>query len=193
MGENCVVKLLCKGSVIPAVRTYQDFKLAMDGPWPAVIMLFGDIITLPGYLETAKKSKKRLIIHFDLLDGVGKDHSGIKYLSRLGVTALITIKSHLAKLARDEGMIVIQRLFLMDSDSLRTGIQLLKTFKPDAVEILPASVPVSAVEQLSRETRLPILAGGLASTADDVIDALKKGIYAVSTSRRELWTIDVKL
>lgn len=190
MQDTGILKLLCNGPVIPAVRAHQDFAVAMGGPSPAIIMLFGNIITLPDYLEKAKQYNKRLIIHLDLFEGIGKDKIGIKYLSRLGVTALITVKSHLAKAAREEGMIVIQRLFLMDSDSLRTGIQQLKTFKPDALEILPASVPANVVSQLIRETGLPIFAGGLVSEAAEVDAALRKGVVAVSTSHRELWKLD---
>lgn len=192
MLEASILKLLCNGPVIPAARSHQDFTAALAGPAPAVIMLFGNIITLPDYLEKAKQVNKRLIVHLDLFEGIGKDKIGVKYLSRLGVTALITVKSHLAKAAREEGMIVIQRLFLMDSDSLRTGIQQLKAFKPDALEILPASVPASVISQLIRETGLPIFAGGLVSKAEEVEEALHKGVVAVSTSRRELWTLECK-
>ncbi len=183
-----VLKFLASGPVIPSCRSMEDFKVALTHTVsPSVVLLFGDINTLPTLISQANEYKKRIVLHLDLFDGIGKDKAGIKFLARLGIHAIITTKSHLCRFARDEGMIVVQRLFLMDSDSLRTGLNLVRNFKPDAIEILPGSVPESAVQELVRETGLPILAGGLIRTKEDVNHAIERGISAVTTSRRDLW------
>jgi glycerol uptake operon antiterminator len=183
-----ILKLLTNDPVIPAPRSIEDFEFALTHTTsPSVILLFGDINTLPGLLAQGKQHQKRLLVHLDLLDGIGKDRAGIRFLVQQGVTAVITTKSHLGKLARDEGLIVVQRLFLMDSEALRSGIRTLRQFKPDILEVLPASVPASAVQRLAKETGLLILGGGLISTVEDVENALQNGISAVSTSNRELW------
>lgn len=186
-----IIKLISDGPVIPAVRNNDDFTFALAHVTsPSIMLLFGDIFTLPELLERARKAKKLVIIHLDLIEGIGKDKSGIKYLARAGAKAVITTKPHLGKIAREEGMIVIQRLFLMDSEALRTGIHLLSSFRPDAVEVLPGTVPVAAVAELTRATSgLPVLAGGLISTAEDVTRAINNGICAISTSKRELWSM----
>ncbi len=191
--SNNVMNLICDECVIPATRTIADYKYALaNTTTPGISMLFGDIITLPELLSQANEYKKRLLLHVDLLDGVGKDKVGIKYLARLGVQAIITTKPQLGKVAREEGMIVIQRLFLMDSDSVKTGINLLRNFKPDALEVLPVFVPAAVVKELFEATGLPILAGGLARSKEDVINAIRNGISAVSTSKRELWNMTFK-
>ena len=183
-----VIKFLVNGPVIPAVRSIEDFKFALTHTIsPSVVLLFGDINTLPTLIAQANEHKKRIILHLDLFDGIGKDKAGIKFLARLGIHAIVTTKTHLCRFAREEGMIVVQRLFLMDSDSLRTGLKLIHNFKPDAVEILPGCVPGSAVQKIISETGLPILAGGLIRTKEDVDQAIERGISAVSSSRRELW------
>jgi len=194
MASFDVLKMLTNGHIIPAARCMEVFKAALEHTIvPSVVILFGDINTLPVLIAQAKEHKKRIILHVDLVDGIGKDKAGIRFLARLGITAIITTKSHLCRFAREEGMIVIQRLFLMDSDSLRTGLNLVRSFKPDAIEILPGSVSASVVEELIRETGIPILAGGLIRTQEDVDHAIERGISAVSTSRQELWdTIMIK-
>lgn len=159
----------------------------MNSNSPSITLLFGDISILADLLAQAKQHQKRLLIHLDLLEGIGKDKAGVNFLARMGVTAIITTKSHLGKVAREAGMIVIQRLFLMDSEALRHGINTMRIFRPDAIEVLPAVAPASAIEQLVRETGLPILGGGLVQTVSDVENSLKSGVLAVSTSRRELW------
>ncbi len=188
MANLDILRYLANGPVIPAARSMEDFKVALTHTIsPSVVLLFGDINTLPTLISQANEHKKRIVLHLDLFDGIGKDKAGIKFLARLGIHAIVTTKSHLCRFARDEGMIVVQRLFLMDSDSLRTGLNLVRNFKPDAIEILPGSVPASAVQKLVNETGLPILAGGLIRTKEDVNSAIERGISAVSTSRRELW------
>ena len=188
-----ILKMLTNGPIIPAARSMEVFKAALTHTVvPSVVLLFGDINSLPVLISLAKEHKKRIILHLDLFDGIGKDQAGIKFLARMGITAVITTKTHLCKFARDEGMIVIQRLFLMDSDSLRTGLKLVRNFKPDVIEILPGSVPASVVQELIRETGLPILAGGLIRTQEDVDHAVERGISAVSTSRQDLWDAIIK-
>ncbi len=185
-----LVKLLCDGPVIPAVRNKGDFEFALARvSSPSLILLFGDIFTLPELVARAQAAKKLVIVHLDLVEGLGKDRVGVQYLARSGVKAIITTKPHLGRFAHEEKMIVIQRLFLMDSEALRTGLHLLSSFRPDAIEVLPGTVPVSAVVELTRVTGLPVLAGGLISTAEDVSRAIGNGICAISTSKRELWRL----
>ena len=86
-------------------------------------------------------------------------------------------------------MRVIQRMFLVDSESLRTGIRILKGFRPDAIEALPASTPASVLAELKEATDVPIMAGGLVRSADDVRQAVANGACAVSVSLRQLWNI----
>ncbi len=181
---------LCAGHVIPACRTEADFACALQLPnAPSLIILFGDINTLPEILQRAEAAGKLLLIHLDLLDGVGRDRAGILFLAKLGVKGLVTTKPQLGKMASQEGMRVIQRMFLLDSESLRTGIHILKGFRPDAIEALPASTPASVLAELQAATDVPILAGGLVRSAEDVNRAIANGACAVSASQRELWNL----
>lgn len=181
---------LSAGRVIPACRTETDFSYALQLPQvPSLIILFGDINTLPGILCQAEAAAKLLLVHLDFLAGVGRDKAGIVYLAKMGVKGLITTKPQLAKMARQEGMRVIQRMFLVDSESLRTGIHLLKGFRPDAIEALPAFIPASVLAELKNATDVPILVGGLVRSPEDVRQAVANGACAVSTSQRELWNL----
>jgi len=179
---------LCNGNVIPACRTEADFALALQSTnSPSLIILFGDINSLPGIIRRAVQAEKLLLVHLDLLDGVGRDRAGIVFLAKLGVKGLVTTKPQLGKMAQQEGMRVIQRMFLVDSESLRTGIHMLKGFRPDAIEALPASTPASVLSELKAATDVPILAGGLVRSMADVNQAVANGACAVSTSQRDLW------
>ena len=188
MATHNIFKLLCDGHVIPAPRNYEDYKYALEhSASPSIILLFGDINILPELLAQAREHKKRILVHLDLLSGIGKDKAGIIFLARMGIAAAITTKTQLGKLARESGMLVIHRVFLMDSEAIKTGVSLLKGYKPDALELLPASVPASVVAELASLTGLPVLGGGLMHTKEDIERALSNGLSAVSASKRELW------
>ncbi|SMC40940.1 glycerol-3-phosphate responsive antiterminator [Sporomusa malonica] len=188
MAQNNIIRLLSDGHIIPAPRNYEDFKYALShSSSPSVSLLFGDINILPELLAQAREHKKRVLVHLDLLGGVGKDKAGILFLVRMGVAAIITTKPQLGKIAREAGMIVIHRLFMMDSEAIKTGVNLLKGYKPDALELLPASVPSSVITELADLTGLPILGGGLMHTKEEVQQAINSGLTAVSASKRELW------
>lgn len=179
---------LHSGGVIPACRNEEDFSAALSLAYaPSLILLFGDVNTLPNLIRRSDVAQKLLLVHLDLLDGVGRDRAGIVFLARMGLKGLITTKPQLAKLARQEGLKVVQRMFLVDSESLRTGMHLLKGFRPDAIEVLPASTSAGVLAELRQVTDVPILVGGLVRSDEDVKRALQNGACAVSVSRRDLW------
>lgn len=176
--------------IIPAARTIEDFKFAVDhAAAPGLLQLFGDINTLPELLRKAQEARKRLVVHLDLLEGVGKDRAGVSFLARSGVHAIVTTKPQLCRIAREEGMTVIQRAFIMDSEALRTCLQMIRSGKPDAIEIMPAIIPAWAIRQLTETTGLPLIAGGLLRSEAEVADALRRGLGAVSTGKRDLWRL----
>ena len=61
-----------------------------------------------------------------------------------------------------------------------------KSGRPDYVEVLPG-VSGKIIRMATAEFQLPIIAGGLIQSREDVADALAAGAAAVSTSRHELW------
>jgi glycerol uptake operon antiterminator len=181
---------LCSGSVIPACRNVEDFTLALKlASAPCLIILFGDINSLPELQTAAAARGKKLLVHLDLLEGVGRDRAGILFLSKLAIAGIVTTKPQLAKWGQQAGLKVIQRIFLVDSESLRTGIHMLKSFKPDAIEVLPASTSAWVLRELATATGVPILAGGLVQNATEVQQAIANGACAVSTSHASLWNM----
>lgn len=188
MSSSKIIELLSKGSAIPVVRSNDDFQFALvNATAPSIMVLFGEVSSLPQMLSQAKSRNKRLVLHADYLDGISKDKAGIKFLARIGITAIVTTRSQLVKLGKEEGMIVIQRLFLVDSESLKAGIPLLRKSKPDVVEIMPAHTPAAIIHEVMKETGLPILAGGFVNNEDAIFSVLANGVNGVSTSCRELW------
>jgi len=51
---------------------------------------------------------------------------------------------------------------------------------------LPGIIP-SLIKEIQEKTGLPIIAGGLIRTKEDVDNCLANGAFAVTTSNKELW------
>lgn len=175
--------------VIPSVKKVEDlpevFSIHKQGP---VILLKGNVAQLDEISRYTKQYPDNFLwVHIDLFEGIGKDEYGVGYLKRFGVNGIISVKSQLLQFAKQSRLGTIQRLFMIDSEAVKTGLKLVNKITPDAIEILPASVPKFVVDEFRETTKVTVLGGGLLRTEHDVQAALDLGFDAVTASRRSLW------
>ncbi|BAS27069.1 glycerol-3-phosphate responsive antiterminator [Limnochorda pilosa] len=138
--------------------------------------------------KEAEEPDALLFCHVDLIQGLGKDEVGVRFLAQdLKVDGILTTRRHLVQAARDVGLLAIQRVFMLDSEGLRTALGVLKGGRPDAIEILPALVVPHIAHRLPWEALPPAIAGGLVETRSELEQILATPVKAVSTSREELW------
>lgn len=183
-------KVMSGRKIGASIRRVEDLPEAIRHPNISTIFLLGgDINHLPSLIKKVRAADKVLMIHIDLVEGIGKDKAGIHLLKRMGVQGVVTTKSNLARVAKEEGLWVIQRLFIVDSESVKTAIRVADNIKPHAVEVLPAIIPEYFIKEMKAALNLSILGGGLLRTEDDVKEALGKGIDGITTSLRFLWNI----
>lgn len=189
INKKIVMNILGDSPVIAAVHNLEDIESVIELPIQTVFILGSSILELPEYVEILREHKKNIFIHIDLLQGIGKDAAGVKFIAKkIKPHGLISTRSNLLKFGSEEGLITIQRMFLVDSTSFQSGIKMIHASQPDLVEMMPGLVP-KAITKLKSEIHQPIIAGGMITCKDDIINALKAGAIAVSTSKRELWTV----
>jgi glycerol uptake operon antiterminator len=90
------------------------------------------------------------------------------------------------------GLHTVLRFFIVDSQSVTTTVEAVRSAKPDLIEIMPGIVP-KIVGRLKGMVSIPIVAGGLIETEEETCEMLKAGAFAVSTGRRELWNLKIDL
>ena len=184
--EN-LVQQLEKHPVIAAVRNAEANRQAIESPVAAIFLLSASILELPDMVRNAHAGGKRVFLHLDLAEGLGRDEAAVRWcVDYLHVDGLISTRSSLLKLASDLGVITIQRLFLMDSASFEHGKRLLKNTPPDMAEVLPGIAP-KAIQQLCEALDKPVIAGGLVTQPREIALALQAGALAVSAGDARLW------
>ena len=182
------LEALRESPVIAAVREMGDLDHALKKNIRVIFLLAGDIFNLIDIEKRMRAEGHLFLLHLDLIRGIARDQVGITYLKTFfGIDGIISTHSNIIQYAKKQGLIALQRLFIVDSESLKSGDRLVQSSKPDSVEILPGIILPYIQPELDKLHLPPIVAGGLIKTKDDVDRLLASGAVAVSTSRRELW------
>lgn len=176
--------------IIAAVRDLKDVKTVFSSNVDVIFLLTGNIINLEEIVQEIKKHNKIVFVHFDLVEGLGKDNTAVEYLSeKIKPHGIISTRNNILMHAKQLGIFSIQRLFLLDSQALKTGLNSTKQIEPDAIEVMPGIIP-PMIGEITKDVRQLVIAGGLVKAKEEVINALKAGAVAVSTSEKNLWFIE---
>jgi glycerol uptake operon antiterminator len=153
----------------------------------------GELADLPALVNSLSRgplARVPVLLHIDMIEGLANDEAGLKYVATLGrIDGVITVRQHLAPLARKLGLLSVVRLFLQDGRAVERGLQVIERAQPGAVELLPG---VAFLEVADRFNNLPIpcIAGGLIRTPEIVRKIIAAGAKAVSTTNTELWAMN---
>lgn len=133
---------------------------------------------------------KKAFIHVDFAEGIGKDRFGLEFLAKQGVDGILTTRTNIVKAAKEFDLITVQRFFMVDSHSIGTSVESIKISKPDIIEIMPGII-TKKIREFSQKVDMPIIAGGIVETMDEVREALAAGATVVSTGEAELWSMEI--
>ncbi len=173
--------------VAAATKSVEDIEVALASDVTLIFILKGDAFHLTSCIEQAHKQGKGVVVHVDLVSGIGKDRAGIQYLRQIGVDALITSKTNLVAAGRAEGLTTIQRLLLMDDAGWDTGVRTIAKAGPDLVEVLPGVMFPEVARRLQQLLPGPFIAGGFIRNSADVMRVKASGGILSSSSTPELW------
>lgn len=158
-------------------------------PVEVLFLLSGNILEIEDRVKRLKDFGKKVFVHVDLIEGLGKDLTAVEYVEkRIRPDGILSTRSNLLKHGKDIGLVTVQRIFLVDSLSFESGIKIVQNYQPDFVEVMPGIAP-RAISDLKNKIKQPIIAGGMITDKTGVIQALKAGALAVSTSKKALWSL----
>ncbi len=173
--------------VAAAMKSNEDMQVALESDALLLFLLKGDAFQLAPFVLEAHQRGKGVVVHVDLVSGIGKDRAGIQYLHHIGIDAIITSRSQLVSAGRAEGLTTIQRLLLVDDSALDTGVRTIARAAPDIVEILPGIIFPEVAPTLQRLLPGPFIAGGFIRSAAEVARVQAAGGILSSSSTYTLW------
>jgi glycerol uptake operon antiterminator len=178
---------LVEYETIAAVQSEADLDDALRSNVNIIFLLTGSIFNIQELVDRSKAAGKQAFLHMEFIEGIAPDKSGVAYVARnIAPTGIISTRSNLIRVAKEMELMAIQRIFLIDRNAVVKGIRVVEQSAPDAVEIMPGVMP-RVIREMTELTPLPIIAGGLIGTRQEIDEALAAGALAVSVGTKEFW------
>lgn len=178
--------LLEDNPIVAAVKDEKELDLALQSDIQVIFILFGDILNIKSISEKIYKSNKTGILHVDLVEGISSKEVALRFIKEnTKFEGIISTKSQVIRAGKKLGFIAIQRVFMIDSLS-KENMKNHLVEECDAVEILPGLL-FKIIKELSVTLNKPLIAGGLISDKEDVMETLKSGATCISTTKKEIW------
>ena len=183
-----LIRMMEENPVVPALKDAAQIDACDACPGGIVFVLCGDILCVGELIEKIHRAGKKAVIHADLIHGLAQKEIAADFLHRCGADGIISTRPHIVRRGRELGMLSVLRVFIIDSKALSNLKNEVETGRPDMVEVLPGTI-CSAIGKLSTQVRVPLIAGGLLESKQDVVAALRAGALCVSSSNPELWRV----
>ena len=179
--------------IIAAVKDDEGLKKALNEDVEIIFVLYGDINTIPEIVKKIKDAGKVAMVHVDLIMGLNNSKEVcIDFIkNNTEADGIITTKSPLIQHAKELGLNTVLRYFILDSMALQNIEKQAqnKAIRPDLIEFLPGIVLPKMIKRINRVSKVPIIAGGLISDKEDVMNALDAGCIAISSTDERVWEL----
>jgi len=186
MDHAAFIDLLKNNRVIAAVKDFDSLEKVIQSRCQIIFVLHGNIINIADIVLQLKRSGKLVLVHIDLIDGLSSREVAVDYIAKnTKADGIISTRPNIIKSAQNYDLLTVQRFFVLDSLALNNISKQLSN-SVDAIEILPGIIP-KIIRTLTTSVGKPIIAGGLINEKEDIIDALKAGASAISSSNQHIW------
>lgn len=179
---------IMENPVIAAVKDEDGVLNCIQKDINVVFVLFGELTTISDIVDRLKSAGKIVIVHLDLIGGLAVREESVRFIKQYTkADGIISTKPDMIKYAKELGLYTIFRIFVIDSKAFN-AISHHAISSADLIEILPGIMP-RIIQKFSQKTRVPIIAGGLISEKEDVINALDAGAIAISSTNQQVWNM----
>ncbi|MFJ8260355.1 glycerol-3-phosphate responsive antiterminator [Rummeliibacillus sp. NPDC094406] len=188
-----LLERLEKYKMVAAIKDIKNIERAIKYKenLSAVLLMTGSILTVKRYVDHIQSEGLPVILHVDKIGGLEMDHDGIDFINKsVRPFAIVTTKSGVIKRAKSSGILVIQRIFLIDTDVYMNLVKDVSQIRSDIIEVMPSRAP-DFINKLTKVLPVPIITGGLLNLPQHAREALDNGALAITTSNSELWKIDM--
>ncbi len=173
--------------IIAAVKNFTGIEQCLKSEVKIVFVLFGDMCNIGGIIEQIKQANRIALVHIDLIEGLSTHEVAVDYIKKnTRADGIISTRMNMINRAKELSLYTVFRIFVLDSRAYQSIEKQKKQIKADVIEILPGVMPkiIRKIDKLSSQA---VIAGGLISDKEDVIEALNAGAISVSTTNQEVW------
>lgn len=184
-----ILDMFGQSPIVAAVKTDELLDKAVESECSVVFILYGNICTIGQLVKRVKDAGKTAIVHADLIGGL-KDPVGVDYLKDHTETdGIISTRQVIVRRAKELGLIAGERTFIVDSMAFENcKAQLASGIRPDFLEVMPGLLD-EIISELHTIKDVPLVAGGLIRSKQDILKALHHGACAISTTKSDLWAL----
>lgn len=173
--------------VVAAVKDFQGIEKCLESEVNIVFILFGDMCNIAEIVEKVKQADKIALVHIDLVEGLSNHEIAVDYIHKnTKADGIISTRMNMINRAKELSLYTIFRIFVLDSRSFQSIEKQKRQIKADFIEILPGVMP-KIIRKVNKLSSQPVIAGGLISDREDVIEALNAGAISVSTTNQDIW------
>ena len=176
--------------VIAAVKSDEGLRHCLDTDIGIVFTLYGDLGSIENIVKQIKDAGKIAMVHIDLVNGMQPKEVSLDFIrNRTGADGMITTKYSLVQHAKNLELNTIHRMFMLDSTSMETLDRYSRqdSVQPDIMELLPGTLLPDVIRRANQICRVPVMASGLISRKEEIMNALKNGAISISTTNETLW------
>ena len=176
--------------VIAAVKSDEGLRHCLDTDIGIVFTLYGDLGSIENIGKQIKDAGKIAMVHIDLVNGMQPKEVSLDFIrNRTGADGIITTKYSLVQHAKNLELNTILRMFMLDSTSMETLDRYSRqdSVQPDIMELLPGTLLPDVIRRANQICRVPVMASGLISRKEEIMNALKNGAISISTTNETLW------
>ncbi len=185
MSANSLAELLLDAPIIAAVKNDDGLRQALDSHSAAIFLLYGTVCSVGSLAEQVRARGKQAFVHIDLVDGLACRDVAVDFIRQhTPADGIISTRQNIIRRGRECGLTTIQRFFVHDSLALENILR--QPNDADFIDILPGTIP-KTLRRLSQSVRRPLIASGLLSDKEDILNALGAGAIAVSATTPALW------
>lgn len=183
-----LVNLLEENPIIAAIKSESELESVLKSDIKVVFVLTSNILEISKLVKKLKEGGKFVFVHIDLIEGLSsRSNLSIDYLmGNTELDGIISTKNNMIKYAKSKKLPAIQRFFILDSLSFQNSLKNVAENNPDAIEILPGLMP-KIIKKITKELKIPVIAGGLIEDKQDIISAIEAGAYGVSSTNKSIW------
>lgn len=177
---------MIKQTIIPVLKGIKDCEQAGEYTGDYVIVMDVHLSQLAHCCHLVKQNGKKIFVHLDLIKGLKSDDYAVEYIvNELNVDGVISVKSSVVDRVKRFGKIAIQRIFIIDTQSYQKSIGLIKSSKPDYIEMLPGCL-FKMIKRVKKDLGVDVIAGGLIETDEEYHEAIESGAISITTSKETL-------